>query len=104
MLGLIKKLIILSVITVSSTLYSQVDRTMPDAGPAPVIKFNEPFTKKLSNNLTLMVVVNKKLPTASATLIIDNPPILEKNLSGIKDLVTATMGKGNKFQYKDEFI
>jgi zinc protease len=104
MLGLIKKLIILLIITVSSTLYSQVDRTMPDAGPAPVIKFNEPFTKKLSNNLTLMVVVNKKLPTASATLIIDNPPILEKNLSGIKDLVTATMGKGNKFQSKDEFI
>ena len=104
MLGLIKKLVILIVITVSSTLYSQVDRTMPDAGPAPVIKFNEPFTKKLSNNLTLMVVVNKKLPTASATLIIDNPPILEKNLSGIKDLVTATMGKGNKFQSKDEFI
>ena len=51
-----------------------------------------------------MVVVNDKLPTASATLIIDNPPILEGDKSGVKGLVTSNMGKGNKFQSKDEFI
>jgi predicted Zn-dependent peptidase len=44
------------------------------------------------------------LPTASATLIIDNPPILESDKSGMKSLVTSNMGKGNKFQSKDEFI
>jgi predicted Zn-dependent peptidase len=44
------------------------------------------------------------LPTASATLIIDNPPILESDKSGMKSLVTSNMGKGNKFQSKNEFI
>ena len=104
MIGLCKKLIVLSMLVLSSSLIGQIDRSMPEAGPAPEIEFKEPFTTKLSNNLTLMVVVNDKLPTASATLIIDNPPILEGDKSGVKGLVTSNMGKGNKFQSKDEFI
>ena len=104
MIGLCKKLIVLSMLVLSSSLIGQIDRSMPEAGPAPEIEFKEPYTTKLSNNLTLMVVVNDKLPTASATLIIDNPPILEGDKSGVKDLVTSNMGKGNKFQSKDEFI
>ena len=68
------------------------------------IKFKTPITKKLSNNLTLMVVEDNKLPTASATLIIDNPPILSKGKSGVKSLLSSNLGKGNKFQNKDEFI
>jgi len=104
MIGLFKKAIFLSMLVLSSSLIGQIDRSMPEPGPAPEIEFKEPFTTKLSNNLTLMVVVNDKLPTASATLIIDNPPILEGDKSGVKDLVTSNMGKGNKFQSKDEFI
>ena len=104
MIGLCKKLVVLSMLVLSSSLIGQIDRSMPEAGPAPEIEFKEPYTTKLSNNLTLMVVVNDKLPTASATLIIDNPPILEGDKSGVKDLVTSNMGKGNKFQSKDEFI
>ena len=104
MIGLFKKAIVLSMLVLSSSLIGQIDRSMPEPGPAPEIEFKEPFTTKLSNNLTLMVVVNDKLPTASATLIIDNPPILEGDKSGVKDLVTSNMGKGNKFQSKDEFI
>ena len=104
MIGLCKKVIVLSMLVFSSSLIGQIDRSMPEAGPAPDIEFKEPYTTKLSNNLTLMVVVNDKLPTASATLIIDNPPILEGDKSGVKDLVTSNMGKGNKFQSKDEFI
>ena len=104
MIGLYKKVIVLSTLALSSSLIGQIDRSMPEAGPAPEIEFKEPYTTKLSNNLTLMVVVNDKLPTASATLIIDNPPILEGDKSGVKDLVTSNMGKGNKFQSKDEFI
>ena len=103
-IGLIKKAFLFLALILSSSLNGQIDRSMPEAGPAPQIEFKEPFTTKLSNNLTLMVVVNNKLPRASATLIIDNPPILDKNKSGIKDLVTANMGKGNKYQSKDEFI
>ena len=104
MIGLFKKAIVLSMLVLSSSLIGQIDRSMPEPGPAPEIEFKEPYTTKLSNNLTLMVVVNDKLPTASATLIIDNPPILEGDKSGVKDLVTSNMGKGNKFQSKDEFI
>jgi len=104
MIGLFKKAIFLSMLVLSSSLIGQIDRSMPEPGPAPEIEFKEPFTTKLTNNLTLMVVVNDKLPTASATLIIDNPPILEGDKSGVKDLVTSNMGKGNKFQSKDEFI
>ena len=104
MIGLFKKAIVLSMLVLSSPLIGQIDRSMPEPGPAPEIEFKEPYTTKLSNNLTLMVVVNDKLPTASATLIIDNPPILEGDKSGVKDLVTSNMGKGNKFQSKDEFI
>ena len=51
-----------------------------------------------------MIVVDNKLPTASATLIIDNPPILSRDKSGIKSLLSSSLGKGNKFQSKDEFI
>ena len=94
MIGLFKKAIVLSMLVLSSPLIGQIDRSMPEPGPAPEIEFKEPYTTKLSNNLTLMVVVNDKLPTASATLIIDNPPILEGDKSGVKDLVTSNMGKG----------
>ena len=104
MIGLYKKVVVLFILALSSSLSGQVDRSIPEAGPAPVIEFKEPFTTKLSNNLTLMIVVNDKLPTASATLIIDNPPILESDKSGMKSLVTSNMGEGNKFQSKDEFI
>ena len=104
MIGLCKKVIVLSMLILSSSLIGQIDRSIPEAGPAPEIEFKEPYTTKLSNNLTLMVVVNDKLPTASASLIIDNPPILEGDKSGVKGLVTSNMGKGNKFQSKDEFI
>ena len=103
-IGLIKKAVLFSALFLFSSLYGQIDRSMPEAGPAPEIEFKEPVTTTLSNNLTLMVVVNNKLPRASANLIIDNPPILDKAKSGIKDLVTANMGKGNKYQNKDEFI
>ena len=103
-IGLWKKFVVLSMLVLSCSLIGQIDRSMPEAGPAPEIEFKEPYTTKLSNNLTLMVVVNDKLPTASATLIIDNPPILEGDKSGVKGLVTSNMGKGNKFQSKDEFI
>ena len=104
MIGLCKKVIVLSMLILSSSLIGQIDRSIPEAGPAPEIEFKEPYTTKLSNNLTLMVVVNDKLPTASASLIIDNLPILEGDKSGVKGLVTSNMGKGNKFQSKDEFI
>ena len=104
MIGISKKLLVLIIVMVSNFVNAQIDRSMPEPGPAPEISFKEPYTIKLDNNLTVMVVVNDKLPLASATLIIDNPPILEGELSGVKSLLSSNMGKGNKFQSKDEFI
>ena len=103
-LGIIKKIILIIIVLSSNSLIAQVDRSIPDPGPAPEIKFKTPITKKLDNNLTLMIVVDSKLPTASATLIIDNPPILSKDKSGVKSLLSSSLGKGNNFQNKDEFI
>ena len=54
MIGLCKKVIVLSMLVLSSSLIGQIDRSMPEAGPAPEIEFKEPYTTKLSNNLTLM--------------------------------------------------
>ena len=104
MIGISKKLLVLIIVMASNFVNAQIDRSMPEPGPAPEISFKEPYTIKLDNNLTVMVVVNDKLPLASATLIIDNPPILEGELSGVKSLLSSNMGKGNKFQSKDEFI
>lgn len=103
-IALIKKIAFLLLIISSNWINAQIDRNIPEPGPAPEIKFKTPFTKKLNNNLTLMIVVDNKLPTASATLIIDNPPILSRDKSGIKSLLSSSLGKGNKFQSKDEFI
>lgn len=83
--------------------FSQVDRSQPEAGPAPKINFSKPYMKVLSNGLTLMVVENSKLPRVSVSLIIDNPPILEKDLSGISSITGSLMGLGHKYQDKDSF-
>ena len=101
---IIKKLILTLIVLISNMSGAQIDRSVPDAEPAPEIKFRSPITKKLNNNLTLMIVVDNKLPKASATLIIDNPPILSKDKSGIRSLLSSSLGKGNKYQTKDEFI
>ena len=101
---IIKKLILTLIVLISNMSGAQIDRSVPDPEPAPEIKFRSPITKKLNNNLTLMIVVDNKLPKASATLIIDNPPILSKDKSGIRSLLSSSLGKGNKYQTKDEFI
>ena len=63
--GIIKKLILALIVFTSNILTAQIDRSIPDPGPAPEIKFKSPITKKLNNNLTVMIVVDNKLPTAS---------------------------------------
>ena len=97
-------MILALIVFTSNILTAQIDRSIPDPGPAPEIKFKSPITKKLNNNLTVMIVVDNKLPTASASLIIDNPPILSKDKSGLRSLLSSSLGKGNKYQSKDEFI
>ena len=97
------KLILVLFLFCFNLSFSQVDRSQPKAGPAPKINFSKPYMKVLSNGLTLMVVENSKLPRVSVSLIIDNPPILERDLSGISSITGSLMGLGNKYQDKDSF-
>ena len=49
-IGVIKKLVIISVIAISNSLTAQVDRSiMPESGPAPEISFGQPKTFSLDN-------------------------------------------------------
>ena len=46
--GIIKKLILALIVFASNILTAQIDRSIPDPGPAPEIKFKSPITKKLN--------------------------------------------------------
>ena len=83
--------------------FAQVDRSIPESGPAPKINFEEPVSFELKNGLKVMFIENRKLPRASVNLLIDNPPIVEGNLNGVGIITGGIMGKGNTFQDKDSF-
>jgi len=83
--------------------FAQVDRTIPESGPAPKINFEEPVSFELKNGLKVMFIENRKLPRASVNLLIDNPPIIEGDLNGVGIITGGIMGKGNTFQDKDSF-
>ena len=50
-----------------------------------------------------MLVENRKLPQVSASLTLDNPPILEGIKAGLSDLTGSLLGKGYKKIAKDDF-
>ncbi|SHI37511.1 M16 family metallopeptidase [Pseudozobellia thermophila] len=83
---------------------AQIDRSkMPEPGPAPEIKLNNPKTFAIQNGLKVLVVENHKLPRVSIQLEIDNPPILEGDKAGVSNLMASLLGKGSKNIPKDEF-
>ena len=83
---------------------AQIDRSQqPKPGPDPVIQLGEPEKFTLKNGLTVLIVENNKLPRVSASLNIDNPPIVEGQKAGVSQLTGALMGKGSLNQDKDSF-
>ena len=46
-ISVFKKIVLLSILLISDSTFGQVDRSTPDPGPAPEIKFKTPITKKL---------------------------------------------------------
>jgi predicted Zn-dependent peptidase len=83
---------------------AQIDRSQqPKPGPDPVIQLGEPEKFTLKNGLTVMIVENNKLPRVSASLNIDNAPIVEGQKAGVAQLTGALMGKGSLNQDKDSF-
>ena len=100
-----KKIIISIVLLIISTsVFSQIDRSKPPkSGPSPVINLGQPSTFTLKNGLKVIVVENKKLPRAYASLDVDNYPDFEGDIKGVSSLVSALMGNGTKNQSKDDF-
>lgn len=99
-----KKLLLLFTALLSVSSFAQIDRSQqPKPGPAPSIQIKEPFQFKLKNGLTVMVVENRKLPQVSASLTLDNPPILEGIKAGMSQLTGSLLGKGSKKIKKDDF-
>ena len=100
-----KKIIItILLLIISTSVFSQIDRSKPPkSGPAPVINLGKPSTFTLKNGLKVIVVENKKLPRAYASLDVDNYPDFEGDIKGVSSLVSALMGNGTKNQSKDDF-
>lgn len=91
-------------IAFSLNVNAQIDRSVqPKQGETPKINLKKPQTFKLSNGLNVIVVENKKLPTFSLRISIDNPPSSEGNKSGLNALSNALFGEGSKNISKDIF-
>ncbi|WP_299435179.1 pitrilysin family protein [uncultured Aquimarina sp.] len=95
---------IIAFLLIAISAQAQIDRSkMPKSGPTPVINLGEPFTFKMGNGLTVLVVENKKLPRITVSLSLDNPPNTEGDKAGIEGVVSQMMGKGTKSISKDAF-
>lgn len=89
---------------ISVGLYAQINRSkMPEPGPAPEIKLEDPQTFEMKNGLKVLVVENHKLPRVSIQLRIDNAPVLEGDKAGVSSLTGSLLGQGSKNISKDEF-
>jgi zinc protease len=83
---------------------AQLDRSVrPKPGPAPKINLGTPAMFTLKNGLKVLVVENHKLPRVSATLTIDNSPVIFGDKKGEDDLLGALMGNGTTNISKDKF-
>jgi predicted Zn-dependent peptidase len=83
---------------------AQVDRSVqPKPGPAPEINLEKPVTFKLKNGLEVIIVENHKLPRVTATLTLDNPPIIEGEKAGLSELTGSLIGNGSKKISKEKF-
>ena len=81
-----------------------IDRSIqPKQGKTPTIDLKKPTIFTLKNGLTVIVVENKKLPTFSLRLSIDNPPSSEGNKAGLSQLSSALFGEGSKNITKEVF-
>ena len=81
-----------------------IDRSIqPEQGETPTIDLKKPTIFALKNGLTVIVVENKKLPTFSVRISIDNPPLIEGDKSGLNSLSGSLFGEGSKNVTKEVF-
>ena len=99
-----KKILFILTLMLTFPAFAQVDRSQqPQPGPAPVIQLGEPERFTLKNGLSVLIVENNKLPRASVSLTLDNPPIAEGEMAGVSAMTAALLGKGSKKIDKDSF-
>lgn len=100
-----KKILYIAVaLLISLSIQAQVDRSVqPHPGPAPKINLGKPQTFTLPNGLQVLVVENHKLPRATFSLVLDNPPSIEGTIKGVDNLTSSLMGNGTSKISKDEF-
>ena len=99
-----KKNLFILTLLLTFPAFAQVDRSQqPQPGPAPVIQLGEPERFTLKNGLSVLIVENNKLPRASVSLTLDNPPIAEGEMAGVSAMTAALLGKGSKKIDKDSF-
>jgi zinc protease len=100
-----KQLIFLMVLFLTGiTAIAQIDRSViPNSGPTPEINLGKPYTFELKNGLQVLVVTDKKLPTISMNLDLNNPPIFEGDKAGVQSLTGSLIGKGSTETSKEEF-
>jgi predicted Zn-dependent peptidase len=99
-----KILSLLAIFLVSIAMNAQIDRSkMPKPGPDPVVKLGTPKTFTLKNGLKVIMVVNNKLPRASANLTIDNKPYFEGEIAGVSGMMGSLLGRGTNTISKDDF-
>ena len=99
-----KKILFILTLLLTLPTFAQVDRSQqPEPGPAPEIQLGEPERFTLKNGLSVLIVENNKLPRASVSLTLDNPPIAEGEMAGVSAMTAALLGKGSKKIDKDSF-
>lgn len=76
--------------------------TMPKAGPAPRIEMGKYETFTLDNGLKVVVVQNSKIPRVSFQLLVDAPPINQKEFAGYVDFAGQMLTRGTKNKTKAE--
>ena len=88
----------------SCVIFAQkIDRTKaPKAGKAIVPSLPKTETFVLENGLKVYVVQNTKVPRVAFSLVLDRPPILEKDKTGAIDMAGQMMLYGTKKRTKEQ--
>ena len=96
--------ILMAVLFIGTSAIAQIDRSkVPTSGPTPEINLGEPDSFDLDNGLQVLVVTDRKLPTITMSLDLNNPPIVEGDKAGVQSLTGSIMGKGTTKTPKEKF-
>ncbi len=95
---------LIAILAMSFATTAQIDRSVqPKPGPAPKVQLGKVEKFTLSNGLQVIMVENHKLPRASASLSIENMPVIEGDKTGLSNMMGSLLGRGTSNITKDEF-